>query len=149
MAIAPIILCLLHHTLTNLQILLIIWPYDFILSYRTHQKTKLHQSTSTTLSGHDILDPVGSMETSTRQSKSTSKEHPDPSPPSFILLISESSDTPFFIQYTPEGTIQRRWYLVQVDIPSTASLNLSTCHPGLFHCVFLQNTPLIRAKWWC
>jgi len=38
MAIASIMICLLHHTSTNLQMLLIIWPYDLILSRRTHQQ---------------------------------------------------------------------------------------------------------------
>ena len=31
----------------------------------------------------------------------------------------DMSDKLFFVESTPEGTLQRRWYLVQVDIPST------------------------------
>ena len=74
--------------------------------------TKLHQSASKALSDHDTLDHVGSMDTSARQSTSTSKEHPAPSPPSSISLISESSDKIFFIHYTPKGSMQQHWYLM-------------------------------------
>ena len=42
--------------------------------------------------------------------------------------------------------MQRRRYLVQADLPSTANLNPSKRHPDLFYCIFLLNTHQTKSK---
>ena len=43
----------------------------------------------------------------------------------------------FFIQYVPEGTMRRRWYLIQVDMISTKEINPDFASNGEYWCVFL------------
>ena len=38
----------------------------------------------------------------------------------------------FFIQYTPEGTLRRRWHLIQVDMESTLEVNPDFATNGLY-----------------
>jgi hypothetical protein len=47
------------------------------------------------------------------------------------------SDALFFIQYVPEGTMRRRWYLVQIDMISTRTINPEFASNGGYWCVFL------------
>ena len=60
----------------------------------------------------------------------------------------------FFIQYTPEGTLRRRWYLIQVDMESTLEVNPDFASNGLFWCVFLARHPSDHkrsdeyCRWW-
>ena len=51
--------------------------------------------------------------------------------------ISQSADKLFFISYTPAGTMQRRWYLVQVDIDTSLSLRPDYIKQGVYYCSFL------------
>ena len=51
--------------------------------------------------------------------------------------IRSSKDKLFFVQYTPEGTMRVRWYLVQVDIESTMEVNPNFINNGEYYCVFL------------
>ena len=48
----------------------------------------------------------------------------------------DMSDKSFFVENTPEGTLQRRWYLVQVDIQSTCDVNPAYDTNHLYWCVF-------------
>ena len=57
-------------------------------------------------------------------------------PPSMDL-----SDKLFFIQYTPENTMRRRWYLIQVDMQSTREVNADFVTNGEYWCVFLSRHP--------
>ena len=41
----------------------------------------------------------------------------------FHEAIMRSKDQPFFIRYTPEDTIIRQWYFIQVDVESSLSLH--------------------------
>ena len=47
----------------------------------------------------------------------------------------------FFIQYTPENTMRRRWYLIQVDMQSTREVNADFVTNGEYWCVFLSRHP--------
>ena len=38
-------------------------------------------------------------------------------------IILDMSDNLCFIEFTRDGTLQRRWYLIQVGIPSTFDVN--------------------------
>ena len=66
----------------------------------------------------------------------------------------DMSDKLFFIEYTPEGTLQRRWYLVQVDIQSTCEVNPDYATNNLYWCVFLARHPDDKnrsdeyCRWW-
>ena len=51
------------------------------------------------------------------------------------------SDKLFFIQYTPEGTMRRRWYLIQVDMESTLEANPDFITKNLYLCVLLSRHP--------
>ena len=43
----------------------------------------------------------------------------------------------FFVTYVPEGTIKRKWYLIQIDMESTRDTNPEYASNGQFWCVFL------------
>ena len=45
-------------------------------------------------------------------------------------------DKLFFVQYNPEGTMRRLWYVVQIDMPSTIELNPEYATNGQYWCVF-------------
>jgi hypothetical protein len=68
--------------------------------------------------------------------------------------INTSTDKLFFIQYTPAGTMRPRWYLVQIDLISTAELNPQWKTTGKYFCVFLARHPTDKdksdefARWW-
>ena len=47
------------------------------------------------------------------------------------------SNSLFLIQYVPEGTMRRRWYLIQVDMISTKEINPDHESNGEYWCVFL------------
>ena len=47
----------------------------------------------------------------------------------------------FFIQYTPENTFKRRWYLIQIDIPSTIEINPDYLQNRNLWCIFLAKHP--------
>jgi hypothetical protein len=85
-------------------------------------------------------------------------------PPLVEVVTSKSLDVPqasigmsdklFFIEFTPEGTLRRRWYLIQVDIPSTIEVNPDFASNHLYWCVFLAKHPTDISKsdeysrWW-
>ena len=60
----------------------------------------------------------------------------------------------FFIQFTPEGTMRRRWYLIQIDIESTMEVNPDFLSNNLYWCIFLARHPNDNKKsdefcrWW-
>ena len=60
----------------------------------------------------------------------------------------------FFVVYVPDGTIKRKWYLIQVDIESTKVMNPEYASNGQFWCVFLAKHPDdVRlsdelSRWW-
>ena len=43
----------------------------------------------------------------------------------------------FFIQYTPDGTMQRRWYPIQINTPSTKEINPNYLQDHIFWCLLL------------
>ena len=47
----------------------------------------------------------------------------------------------FFVQYTPENTIRRRWYWIQVDMQSTQEVNADFATNVEYWCVFLSRHP--------
>ena len=60
----------------------------------------------------------------------------------------------FFVQFNPEDTMRRLWYVVQVDMPSTIEVNPDYASNGQFWCVFHfkhpSDTKLSDAcsRWW-
>ena len=79
------------------------------------------------------------------------------SPPGQVSLhskILDSSDRLFFMEYTPAGTMLRKWYLVQVDIDASASLRQDYVSSGLYYCSFLAKHPGDiklsdeHSRWW-
>jgi len=68
--------------------------------------------------------------------------------------VSTSTDKLFFVQYTPAGTMRPRWYLIQIDMISTAELNPQWAETGWYFCVFLARHPTDKDKsdefgrWW-
>lgn len=73
----------------------------------------------------------------------------DPTP-----TTADFSDMLFFVQYTPEGTLRPRWYLVQVDMESTLEVNPGYATNNVCWCVFLARHPDDHKKsdelcrWW-
>ena len=65
------------------------------------------------------------------------EDHHTDAPSTKAEQIVSSKDKLFFIQYTPEGTMKARWYLVQVDMESTAEVNPNYSTNGEYYCVFL------------
>jgi len=65
-----------------------------------------------------------------------------------------STDKLFFMQYTPAETMRPCWYLVQVNLISTAELNPQWKETGRHFCVFLARHPTDKdksdefARWW-
>ena len=76
------------------------------------------------------------------------------SPLSLHTEIDNSRDKLFFVKYLPEGTMRQRWYLVQIDLESTATLNPHWRTTGRYYCVFLARHPADKDKsdefsrWW-
>ena len=59
---------------------------------------------------------------------------PTPAALSHSLL---NSDGPFFIRYTPEGTLKSRWFLVQINHEENQFLNMNPQKTGGYHVTFL------------
>ena len=55
--------------------------------------------------------------------------------------IIRSKNRLFFIKYTPAGTMLHRWYLIQIDLASSASLHSDYAVRSLYYCVFLAKHP--------
>ena len=65
------------------------------------------------------------------------------------LLLSSTqdlSDTLFFIQFTPAGTMLRKWYLVQIDLESTLVVNPDYAINGEYWCVLLARHSADKQK---
>ena len=65
-------------------------------------------------------------------------------PPAQFSLQSEilrSTDKLFFMEYTPAGTMLRKWYLVQVDIDASTSLRQDYATAGVCSFSFLAKRP--------
>ena len=45
------------------------------------------------------------------------------------------------MEYTPVGTMLRKWYLVLVDIDDSASLRQDYATAGVYYCSFLVKHP--------
>ena len=58
------------------------------------------------------------------------------------------------MKYTPQRTIQTRWYLVQVDLDIKSQLNLNIKYQGIYYWIFLAKNPDNQGKsgkfsrWW-
>ena len=65
-----------------------------------------------------------------------------------------SVDKLLFIQYTPAGTMRRRWYLVQVDLDASKSICSTYIKDLSYYCHFLAKHPNDKNKsdeysrWW-
>ena len=55
--------------------------------------------------------------------------------------MSASKDKLYFICYTPEGTMLRKWYLVQVDLDASELLATMKPSNGYYYCYFLAKHP--------
>ena len=81
---------------------------------------------------------------------------PSQSPTNLQLFqqINLSKDKLFFINYTPANTMRKRWYIIQVDLPSTKELCTNYNNTGLYYCVFLARHPNDNkrsdefSRWW-
>jgi len=51
--------------------------------------------------------------------------------------IEKSNSKSFFIKFPPDGTLQERWYLIQIDMEATKSLNATFTDNGLYFGIFL------------
>ena len=65
-----------------------------------------------------------------------------------------SKDTLLFTSYTPEDTMMRKWFLIQADLNSSASLHSNFAIHNLYYCIFLARHPGDKAlsdefsQWW-
>ena len=82
-------------------------------------------------------------------------ESVDTNVPDLLLSSTQDlSDTLFFIQFTPAGTMLRKWYLVQIDLESTLVVNPDYATNGEYWCVFLARHSADKQKsdefsrWW-
>ena len=77
-----------------------------------------------------------------------------PSPLPLPTDMNVSDKDLFFIQFTPSGTMRRKWYLIQIDIESTLELNPKYASNGELWCIFLARHPDDHKKsdefsrWW-
>ena len=55
--------------------------------------------------------------------------------------ITKTTDKLFSIAYTPSGTMNSRWYLVQADVKITASDLMLDLVEGKYYCTFLAKYP--------
>ena len=64
------------------------------------------------------------------------------------------NDSLFFVQFTPAGTMLRRWYLIQIDLASTKEINPDYLSNGEYWCVFLARHSSDKrnsnefSRWW-
>ena len=81
-------------------------------------------------------------------------EHSDSTDFTSIEAPTDLDNKLFFIQYTPEDTLRRRWYLVQIDMESTATANPDYATNGKYWCIFHYSHPNDKDKsdefsrWW-
>ena len=115
-----------------------------------HSTFKLHDSI-------DGLPPTATLfkESNINQPSIDFEETEDTITPCYSASdFNNLSNSLFFIQYTPEGTMRRRWYLIQVDIVSTKKINPDFASNGEYWCVFLATHPDDNKKshelsrWW-
>ena len=107
---------------------------------------------------HDKSTPSAASPTITSIPDNIKHEPTLPTPieqllePSYMSIIdlhnavSTSTDKLFFVQYTPAGTMRPRWYLIQIDMISTAELNPQWAETGQYFCVFLARRPTDKDK---
>ena len=109
---------------------------------------------SSTLSDHTSSNIVTKLPTQSSTPDNTSPIVPFTVPVTSHSTIASSLDKLFFINYTPEGTMQPRWYLIQIDMESTLTMNPSYKSDGIYWCVFLASHPNDSGKvdsdrrWW-
>lgn len=114
----------------------------------------LHHSTSMPPREHHLLDVVGCLDLAAPVSPLAAASSPPMAPSVTAATIEESSNKLVIVQYTPAGTMTRRWYLIQVDLLSSARLNLSSRQLDYYYCVFLEKHPNDANKnnnasrWW-
>lgn len=65
---------------------------------------------------------------------------------SFMMTLLQSGDNMFFIQYTPESTMERWRYLVKVDLEASDQLDINYTSSGSVYCCFLVNKPSNTSK---
>ena len=68
---------------------------------------------------------------------------------SFLDIFSNSvnlSDALFFIQFTPDNTMRCRWYLIQVYLDSTITMNKDHAVNRKYWYIFLSRHPDDRKK---
>jgi len=77
-----------------------------------------------------------------------------PRPLQLVANIADSTDKFCFIQYTPEGTMLRRWYIVQINLNVSESFDTNYRVSGCCYCHFLAKHPSDTSKcddsgrWW-
>jgi len=77
-----------------------------------------------------------------------------PPPVCIYEYISLLNDKLCFVQYTPEKTMIRRWYLAQVDLEASISLDARYQTSGSYYCHFMTKHPSDAGKsddlslWW-
>ena len=68
--------------------------------------------------------------------------------------ITRSKDKLFFINYTPAGTMMHRWFLIQVDMESSATLQPDYAITSTYYCIFLAKHSSDKrlsdefSRWW-
>ena len=72
---------------------------------------------------------------------SNSLSKPVPYSPNELFKRVTLSSSLFFIQYIPEGSIRPRWFLVQIELYLTYSLDLQPETTGHYLVVFLARHP--------
>ena len=132
------------------------------LAFLPHPETRfpstsnLHVETQTSdhMQGEELAPPV--------QRRHTRRTNTQPSQPSILVAppvclhdeLLSSKDKLCFIQYTPEGMIVCQWYLVQIDMAASHSLDAACWLSGCYYCYFLAKHPSGAGKtddssrWW-
>jgi len=77
-----------------------------------------------------------------------------PRPLQLVVNIAGLTDKLCFIQYTPEGTMLRLWYIEKIDLDAFESFNNNYRVSGYYYCNFLAKHPSNISKyddsggWW-
>ena len=118
-------------------------------------KTK---TTTSTAESSPFVPSFSTIEDDTNNSAtSVSIEIRDPSSTTPTIThneITQSKDKIIAIAYTPANTIQTKWYLVQIDLDSTARINPDYLTNGKYYCTFLCKHPDDQdrsdefSRWW-
>ena len=58
-----------------------------------------------------------------------------------VSQITKSNSKLFFIKFTPDGTLREMWYLIQIDMEATKSLNATFADNGQYFGIFLAKHP--------